>query len=115
MALNWIQNPWMKAPTYAINVDTKAAILAIANKHTTHPLAVEVRRITIELRKDTSVTLHWVKGHSGFKGNERSDFLAKTVASYKPTTAYDAIPVSRGKWQLEKYSIKFWNSAYNNS
>ena len=69
MAIEWIQNQRKKAPTYAINVDSKAAILAIANKHSTHPLAVDTRRKTIELRKDTSVTLHWVKGHSGLKGN----------------------------------------------
>ena len=67
LAIDWIQNQCKKAPTYAINVDSKAAILAIANKHTTHPLAVEARRKTIELRKYTSVTLHWVKGHSGLK------------------------------------------------
>ena len=80
-AIDWIQNQCKKAPTYAINVDSKATILAIANKHTTHPLAVEARRKTIELRKYNSVTLHWLKGHSGLKGNERACYLAKTVAS----------------------------------
>jgi hypothetical protein len=40
VARDWIQNQWMKAPTYAIKLDSKAAILAIANKHTTHHLAV---------------------------------------------------------------------------
>jgi len=81
MEIDWIQNQCKKAPTYAINVDSKAAILAIANKHTTQPLAVEAGRKTIKLRNYTSVTLHWVKGHSGFKGNERAVYLAKTVAS----------------------------------
>jgi ribonuclease HI len=108
MTIDWNQNQCKKAPTYAINVKSKAAILAIAIKHTNHPLAVEARRITIEVRKDTSVTLHWVKGHSGHKGNER-------VASYKPTIAYDAITVSRGKRLLEEYCIKIWNAAYTNS
>ena len=44
MAIDWNQNQCNNAPTYAINVDSKAAILAIASKHTTHPLAVEARR-----------------------------------------------------------------------
>jgi ribonuclease HI len=67
MAIDWDQNQCKKARTFAINVDSKAAIVAIANKHTTHPLTVEARRKTIELRKYTSVTLHRVKGHSGLK------------------------------------------------
>jgi len=103
MAIDWIQNQRKKASTYAINVDSKAALLAIANKHTTHPLAVDTRRKIIELRKVTSVTFHWVKGHSGLKGNERAGYLAKSIASYKPTTSYDAKPVSRGKTLLEEY------------
>ena len=74
-----------------------------------------LRYCIVALRKDTSVTLHWLEGHSGLKGNERADYLAKTVASYKPTTAYDAIPVSRGKRLLEEYYIKIWNAAYTYS
>ena len=70
MAINWIQNQRNKVTTYAINVDSKSAILAIANKHTTHAIAVDSRRKLIELRKDISVKIHWVKGHSGLQGNE---------------------------------------------
>jgi hypothetical protein len=39
MAVDWIQNQWKGTSSYAINVDSKAAILAIANKHSTHLLA----------------------------------------------------------------------------
>jgi ribonuclease HI len=52
MAIEWIQNQRKKAASYAINIDSKAAILAIANKHTTHPIAVDMRRKMIQLRKD---------------------------------------------------------------
>jgi hypothetical protein len=44
MAIDWIQNQKKKVATYVINVDSKSVILAIANKHTTHPTAVEMRR-----------------------------------------------------------------------
>jgi ribonuclease HI len=77
----------------AINVDSKAALLAIENKHTTHPLAVDTRLKTTKLRSSTSITFHWLKGQAGLKGNERADYLAKTVASYNTTIAYDVIPV----------------------
>ena len=64
MAVDWIQSQGKKTFSYTINVDSKAALLAIANKHTTHPLAVATRLKTTELRNSTSLTFHWVKGHA---------------------------------------------------
>ena len=95
MAADWIQSQRKKTSSYAINVDSKAALLAIANKHTTHPLAVATRLKTIKLRNSTSITFHWVKGHTCLKGNERADYLAKTVANYSTTIAYEEIPINR--------------------
>jgi len=56
-----------------------------------------------------------VKGHAGLKGNERADYLAKTVASYNTTVAYGAIPIIRGKQTLEDYYTKIWSAIYVNS
>jgi len=81
MAIDWIESQGKKN-SYAINVDSKAALLTIANKYTNHPLAVAIRVKAIKLRNSTSITFHWVKGHAGLKGNERADYLAKTVARY---------------------------------
>jgi len=50
MAVNWIGKQRTKSPSYAINADSKAALLAIANKLATHPLAVNIRKKTIDLR-----------------------------------------------------------------
>jgi ribonuclease HI len=47
MAIDWVQNQRKKVATYAINVDSKSAILATANKHATHTRAVDTRRKTI--------------------------------------------------------------------
>jgi ribonuclease HI len=89
MAIDWIQSQGKKTSSCMINIDSKAALLGIANKHTTHPLAVATRFKTTELRNSTSITFHWIKGHAGLKGNERANYLAKTVASYNTTIAYD--------------------------
>jgi len=101
MAIDWIQSQGKKTSSYAINVDSKAALLAIANKHTTHPLAVAIRMKAIKLTNSTSINFHWVKGHAGLTGTERADCLAKTVARYKNSIAYDEIPIVRRKQILE--------------
>ena len=101
MAVNWIGKQRTKAPSYAINVDSKAALLAIANKQATHPLAVAIRRKTIDLRTVSSVTFHWIRGHTGQEGDERAVYLARTIASYNTTITYDAIRISRGKKILD--------------
>ena len=115
MAVQWIQRQRQKSPSYAINVDSKTALLAIANKRTTHPLAVAARKKIIELRTSTSLTFHWVKAHAGLRGNERADYLARTAASYNTTTAYNSIPINRGKQLLEEHYVKIWNATYINS
>ena len=95
-----------KTSSYAINVDSKAAVFATASKHTTHPLAIATRLKTTELRNSTSITFHWVKGHAGLKGNVRGDYLAKPVASYNTTIAYDVIPTTQRKQTLQDYYTK---------
>jgi hypothetical protein len=115
MAIDRIQSQGKKTSSYTIYVDSKATLLTIANKHTTHPLATAIRVKAIKLRNSTSITFHWVKGHVGLKGNERADYLAKTVARYNTTIAYDEIPINRGKEILEDQYTKIWNTIYVNS
>jgi hypothetical protein len=78
-------------------------------------LSNNIRRKTMEIRTVTSITFHWVKGHTGLEGNKTADYLARTIASYNPTISYDAIPVSTGKEILEDYYTKIWNGTYVNS
>jgi ribonuclease HI len=115
MAVEWIQCQRKKSPSYAINMDSKTALLATENKRTTHPLAIATRKKTTELQHSTSLTFHWVKGHTGLRGNERADYLARTAASYNTTIAYNAIPLNRGKQLLEEHYIKIWNATYIDS
>jgi len=93
MAVEWIQSQRRKTSPYSINVDSKAALLAIANKHTTHPLAVATRLETNGPRDSTLITFHWVKGHVGLKGNDRADYLDKIAASFNTTITYNAVPI----------------------
>lgn len=115
MAIDWIEHQNKRTSSYSINVDSTAALLAIADKHTRQPLAVDIRSKTIYLKEHTSITFHWVKGHTGLQGNERADYLAKIVASYRTTIDYNKIPLSRGKQLLRNHYTTIWNSTYTNS
>ena len=94
--------PTEENSSYAINVDSKSALLAVANKHSTHPPAVDTRRKTTELMTTTPITFHWIKGHTVLKGNERADYLAKTVASYNPIIKYEQYRCLEGSsyWRI---------------
>jgi ribonuclease HI len=110
MAVEWIQCQRQKSPSCVINVDSKTALLATANKCTTHPLAVATRKKTTELKNSTSLTFHWVEGHARLRGNERADYKASTAASYTTTIAYNTILINRGKQLLEEHYTKIWNT-----
>jgi len=64
IAVEWIRKQGMKSASYAINADSKAALIAIANRQSTHPLVVDASRKTSELRTATSITYHWIRGHT---------------------------------------------------
>ncbi|KAJ9575592.1 hypothetical protein L9F63_007526 [Diploptera punctata] len=115
MAVDWIQQQSNVNTSYAIHVDSQAALLAISNKRTTQPIAVNTRKKIITLKKTTQVSLNWVRGHTGIRGNERADYLAKIAASYKNTVTYNSIPISRAKQLLLNYYINIWNATYTNS
>ena len=115
IAVDWIKRRANEYKSYAIHVDSKAALFSIANKYTTQPIAVNIRKALIELRNSTYISLHWVRGHSGIRGNERADYLAKIVASHKSNTEYTHLPRARVKQILENYYINIWNATYINS
>jgi hypothetical protein len=48
-------------------------------------------------------------------GDYLADCLAKTVASYNTTIAYDVLPTTRGKQTLVDYYTKIRNAIYVNS
>ena len=115
LAVDWISHQLKENTTYSIHVDSKAALLAIANKRTYHPLAVEARNNIINLKRTNPINLHWVKSHAGTHGNERADHLAKIDASLKSTFDYKGISFTRCKQLLTEHYRKIWNLTYTNS
>ena len=67
MAIEWIELQKDVTSTYATHVDSQAAVLAIANRKTTNPLATQIREKLIVLKKTNKIDLHWVKVMQAFE------------------------------------------------
>ncbi|KAJ4441062.1 hypothetical protein ANN_10912 [Periplaneta americana] len=72
MAIDWIISQRKDKTSYDIHVDSQAALHAVANKRTTQPIAVYIRKKMIDVKKTMEISLIWIKSHSGIKGNERA-------------------------------------------
>ena len=63
--------------------DSQAAIKALGAPTITSQLTLECRQTLEALAEGNKVTLVWVPGHSGIKGNEKADMLAKVGSETK--------------------------------
>ena len=60
-----------------IMVDSQAALLAIANPHTSSDLVRTVKIILNELGFSNEIVLNWIEAHKGWEFNELADIQAK--------------------------------------
>lgn len=66
-----------KGKTNWIFSDSQAAPRAIGEIHTCSKLVMETKASLTELGKDNLLNLIWIPGHSGSKGIQKADVLAK--------------------------------------
>jgi len=86
-----------------ICTDSQATILALANHTTTSKLVREAKVTLNELTKNNSVIVTWIPGHSGYKGNERADYLAKRgVESGSQPESEIGVPFQEGCNRIEE-------------
>ncbi|XP_043471560.1 uncharacterized protein LOC122504490 [Leptopilina heterotoma] len=103
-----------KGKRISICVDSQAALGALKNPTIESKLVWECRSVLDELSSANRLSLIWVPGHSGIKGNERVDVLAKTGSETKfigPEPAVAIMPcLVKGaieRWG-EKEHEKYW-------
>ncbi|XP_063893008.1 uncharacterized protein LOC135117540 [Helicoverpa armigera] len=100
--------------TFGIFSDSMAALQTVTNVSAPHPLAVETRDTIRRCKlQNKSVSLFWIKAHTGLEGNERADQLAKEAAlKSKKKPDYDLCPISFVKRQIRMRSLDEWNGKY---
>lgn len=99
--------------------DSQAALRALNAPTFTSRLVWDCRCVLEELAKDNEVSLIWVPGHSGIRGNEIADQLAKAASATELVGPGPAIglPCSLGRgaiggW-LRHQHLEYWKDETN--
>ena len=70
-----------------------------------HPIGTQCQKAMIDVSTHNSVGLFWVSGHSGKRGNEIADDLAKEATVQQYVGPQPALGASR---QITRRKIKLW-------
>ena len=116
-ALENIETNLANNDRFAIITDSRAALNAISEMRAPTGILLSTwetwRRITAN---NITVNFYWVQAHSGNKGNERADELAKSAAKdvNLPIT-YDAIPLSEIHFKIRRRLEREWEFKWANA
>ncbi|GBM20225.1 hypothetical protein AVEN_216647-1 [Araneus ventricosus] len=82
MTLEFISTigPWNKINLYT---DSLSVLEALNTFKTSKQEILAIKNDILEMRKEKSITLHWIPAHTGIQGNETADSYAKK-ATTKP-------------------------------
>jgi ribonuclease HI len=99
----------------AIMSDSQAAILSLDNDVVSSNLIRNCKENLNSLARVTNVTIHWIKAHHGFKGNESVDRLAKQGALETVPGAEPFLPISKKFITniIKSQFIQLWQDHYD--
>ena len=111
-AVSWITKSGLK--TAIIVNDCQSALASISKPHRSRHFIVNKIISDINRLKTNkiSVSLDWIPGHAGIKGNEKADSLAKIAAKKRPEQ--NAVALSTDEVKIYLYNVYKckWNEVY---
>ena len=112
---DYLQLANTKDEVIGICTDSQAALKALLSYTVSSWLVKDTRTSLNNLARDNKVLITWIPGHSGWKGNERADKLAKLGTTLAPTgEKLVRMPYQEGLNRLEMslkgQQLKAWNS-----
>ncbi|XP_023215544.1 uncharacterized protein LOC111618280 [Centruroides sculpturatus] len=116
-ALHYIKKEQRTFKNKAVYIftDSKVALHQIQNLNVNLPIIRDTINALNHLNGSTVIALAWTKGHSGNRGNDRADFLAKKATHNLDTSAYSKVPYSWMANQLLSYIYQQWQRNWDSS
>ena len=96
-------------------VDNQGVIQAVSKVDTKDILIKETKQILNSLATDNKVTINWIPGHEGYRGNEIADRLAKRATRVPWIGCLPSLPVSTDygrnicREKLSQRQVKAWS------
>ena len=111
-AVSWITESGLKKAI--ILSDCQSALASISNPHRSRHFIVNeiISNINRLKTNKISVSLAWIPGHAGIKGNEKADSLAKKAAQRRPEQNTVALSTDEVKNYLYNVCKCKWNEVY---
>lgn len=100
---------------FVICVDSQAAIKALFASNINSKIVWSCAQILKQLASRCEITLCWVPGHSGVKGNDMADELARTGAQQSNIDQVVECPLQQLKTNIDKVVITKHNQHWKSS
>ena len=104
----------LETESFTLHSDSQAALGAIKSRWITSSLVKETVELIVQVQKDYTVSLNWIKGHADHTGNEHADYLAKLGNNLGNLGPLPHLPLSRTyvKGEVRRWHVKQWQARW---
>ena len=110
-----IQTRGVRNETIWICSDSQASLKALDSGLVHSRVVLDTMRLLDEIAEVNRLTLTWIPGHSGWKGNERADLLARTATTAEPSDQKVGLPFQEILNQIDSLMEKKRKGEWLNS
>jgi len=116
-AINWINTqPMHNNNKFTIFTDSLSSAQTIKSQRgTSRPTLMIELNEAINRLETRDVTVVWIPGHVGVRGNEEADAAAKEGLNLRNVNSTDYIEYSEMYSVIRKYSLQKWQKTYDDS